>query len=125
MSGGYFDYVNNRLMEELFGYDWNVHNKGKKKQPVWDRFDDILISNLVYDVLVLINDLDYYKSGDTSKETYLKSVNDFKRKWIYSKDKTYHDIIEVEIKDLERRLKQSLPKHSQVKKTDKKEENPD
>ena len=118
MSGGYFDYVNNRLMEELFGYDWDSYNKGKKKQPVWDRFDDILISNLVYDVLVLINDLDYYKSGDTSKETYLKSVNDFKRKWIYSKDKTYHDIIEIEIKDLERRLKQSLPKHSQIKKID-------
>ena len=47
-------------------------------------FEDEEISELVWDVFQLIHDFDWYKSGDTCKETYLKKKSAFKKKWLKS-----------------------------------------
>lgn len=72
MSGGHFNYVDSRLKDEIFGWGDNPTNV----------FEDLEISELVWDILNLIHDFDWYKSGDTSKETYLRAKADFKKKWM-------------------------------------------
>lgn len=72
MSGGRFDYADSRLKNEIFGWVDSPTNV----------FEDREISELVWDVLKLIHDYDWYASGDTSKETYLKAKAKFKKKWM-------------------------------------------
>lgn len=72
MSGGHFDYLDQRAKNEIFGYF------GEEKENV---FEDREISELIWDVFELIHDFDYYKSSDTCKETYLKKKAAFKKKW--------------------------------------------
>lgn len=74
MSGGHFDYVDSRLKNEIFGY-------GDK---FWNALEDVEISHLVWDVLDLLHDFDWYKSADTGPEDYKKAVRNFKRKWFKS-----------------------------------------
>ena len=71
MSGGHFDYVDSRLKSEIFGWSDTPSNV----------FEDREISELVWDVLDLIHAYDWYASGDTCKETYLKAKAEFKKKW--------------------------------------------
>ena len=71
MSGGHFEYLDGRLKDEIFGYENKVKNV----------FEDREISELVFDVLDLIHEFDWYYSGDTGKETYLEAKAEFKRKW--------------------------------------------
>lgn len=75
MSGGHFEYLDGRLKDEIFGYEDKVKNV----------FEDREISELVFDVLDLIHDFDWYYSGDTGKETYLKAKAKFKKKWLSSR----------------------------------------
>lgn len=72
MSGGYFNYMDSQLKSEVFGWSDQWRNV----------FEDQEISELVWDVLDLLHDYDWYKSGDTSKETYLRAKADFKKKWM-------------------------------------------
>lgn len=71
MSGGIFEYADSRLKDEIFGWSDTPINV----------FEDKEISELVWDVLDLIHDYDWYASGDTCKETYLKAKTKFKKKW--------------------------------------------
>ena len=70
MSGGRFGYIDSTLKNEMFGW-------GEFRNVMEDRE----ISELVWDVLDLIHDYDWYASGDTGEETYLKAKNAFKKKW--------------------------------------------
>ena len=72
MSGGHFEYLDSRLKDEIFGYEDKVKNV----------FEDREISELVFDVLDLIHEFDWYYSGDTGKETYLEAKAKFKKKWL-------------------------------------------
>lgn len=72
MSGGYFNYLDSQLKSEIFGWTNQYNNV----------FEDKQISALVWDVLDLIHEFDWYKSGDNGKDTYLKAKNDFKKKWL-------------------------------------------
>ena len=54
MSGGHFEYLDGRLKDEIFGYENKVKNV----------FEDREISELVFDVLDLIHEFDWYYSGD-------------------------------------------------------------
>lgn len=74
MSGGHFDYADSRLKNEIFGWGDEPTNA----------FEDVELSLLVWDVLNLIHDYDWYASGDTDKETYLKAKDEFKKKWFKS-----------------------------------------
>lgn len=71
MSGGRFNYQDSSLKDEIFGYADKVTNV----------FEDREISELVWDVLDLIHDYDWYASGDTCEETWLKQKAKFKKKW--------------------------------------------
>ena len=71
MSGGHFEYLDGRLKDEIFGWTDKPKNV----------FEDREISELVFDVLDLIHEFDWYYSGDTSKETYLEAKAEFKKKW--------------------------------------------
>lgn len=90
MSGGYFNYSNDNVAREIFGYGITV-NYGLEKlkddsiQAAKDNpLEDHEISELVYDVFCLLHSYDWYKEGDTSYETYQKDVAFFKNKWLRS-----------------------------------------
>lgn len=74
MSGGRFDYKDIALKEEIFGYSEKFSNV----------FEDREISKLVWDILELIHEFDWYSSGDTSEERYLEAKTAFKKKWLQS-----------------------------------------
>ena len=67
MSGGHFGYLDSRLKDEIFGWTDKPENV----------FEDREISELVFDVLDLIHEFDWYYSGDTDKETYLEAKAEF------------------------------------------------
>lgn len=92
MSGGRFDYQDSRLKDEIFGWTDEPH----------DVFEDMEISNLVWDVLDLIHDYDWYASGDTCEETYLKQKQAFKEKWFGETDKRVARMYVNFSKELER-----------------------
>lgn len=71
MSGGHFNYQDSTLMSEIFGWADKPSN----------RFEDKEISELVWDVLNLIHDYDWYASGDTCEKTWLEAKMKFKQKW--------------------------------------------
>ena len=74
MSGGYFDYKDRDLKTEIFGWDKEHANV----------FEDREITKLVLDVLNLIHEFDWYKSGDTDEKYYLRAKKTFKEKWLES-----------------------------------------
>lgn len=92
MSGGFFDYQDGRLKSEIFGWcdDDNPRNV----------FEDREISELVWDVLTLIHDFDWYKSGDTCKDTYLKKKADFKKKWLSNRGARVKRVVDTAIQEL-------------------------
>lgn len=77
MSGGRFDYADERLMAEMFGFD--------DDDKIPNVMEDREISELTYDLLKLIHEYDWYACGDTGKEDYLKAKKAFKKKWFGTK----------------------------------------
>ena len=71
MSGGYFEYKDEELKYSLFGWT------DKYKNILEDRE----ISELVWDVLTLLHEYDWYKSGDNGRDDYLEAKRNFKKKW--------------------------------------------
>lgn len=71
MSGGRWNYQDSSLQNEIFGFTDSPRNV----------FEDREISELVWDVFGLLHDFDWYESGDTCEETWLKAKEKFKRKW--------------------------------------------
>ena len=88
MSGGRFDYIDGRLKDEIFGWRGSPSNV----------FEDREISELVWDVLDLIHDFDWYASGDTCKETYLKAKEAFKKKWFSNRGVRVRQIVDDALK---------------------------
>ena len=83
MSGGYFNYRNGALCEEIFsqsahyGLSKSKSQKARQENPLQDRD----ISELVFDVLCLLHSFDYWQSSDICEETYRNDVKLFKEKW--------------------------------------------
>lgn len=90
MSGGRFDYLDLTLKNEIFN--------GSDK-PI-NVFEDRVISELVWDVLNLIHEYDWYASGDTSKTTYLKRKSEFKIKWWSDQNTRVRQTIDTAIREL-------------------------
>ena len=88
MSGGRFNYTDSTLKGEIFGWCDEPRNV----------FEDREISELVWDVLDLIHDYDWYVSGDTDKETYLKAKAKFKKKWFSNRGVRVRSIVDEAIK---------------------------
>ena len=94
MSGGNFNYVDATLRDEIYGWSETWHNV----------FEDREISELVWDILDLIHDYDWYVSGDTSKETYLNAKADFKNKWFNNRDVVVKRVIDTAIEEVKAEL---------------------
>ncbi len=78
MSGGRFNYNDSNLMYELFN-DYNDYGEPNRSLP--NPYEDREVSELMHDLLDLTHDLDWYLSGDTGREAYLKAKRAFKKKW--------------------------------------------
>lgn len=94
MSGGRFNYTDSRLKDEIFGWADEPSNV----------FEDREISELVWDVLNLIHDYDWYASGDTGKETYLKAKAEFKKKWFSNRGVRVRRIVDEAIEQCKNEL---------------------
>ena len=94
MSGGHFNYVDGSLKSEIFGWTDTPHNV----------FEDREISLLVWDVLNLIHDYDWYKSGDTCEKTYLRTKDIFKKKWFDNRGVRIRSIVDEAIADCKAEL---------------------
>lgn len=79
MSGGHYGYKDGGLLEEMYPHSY--WNSDDKRNSLDNPFEDQLISQLMFDLLKLTHDLDWYKSGDTQEETYLKEKTIFCQKW--------------------------------------------
>lgn len=88
MSGGHFEYIDSQLKDEIFGWSDKPSNV----------FEDREISELIWDVLDLIHAFDWYKSGDTCKETYLKAKAEFKKKWFSNRGVRVRRIVDEALK---------------------------
>lgn len=80
MSGGYWEYQDSRLKDEIFHYCDVPHNV----------LEDAELSIMLFEMFEVLHQFDLYKSDDTSKESYLEAKKAFKKKWIrntnYRKD---------------------------------------
>ena len=94
MSGGYFNYRDATLRDEIYGWSETWHNV----------FEDREISELVWDILDLIHDYDWYVSGDTRRETYLKAKADFKNKWFNNRDVVVKRVVDTAIEEVKAEL---------------------
>lgn len=90
MSGGHFNYYNDRLKEEIF--DWS--------HKPFNALEDRELSELTWDLLDLLHIFDLYKSGDTGKERYLEHKATFKKKWFSNRGLRIKSTIDKAIADL-------------------------
>ena len=94
MSGGRFNYIDTTIRDEIIG-----------RSDTWSKvFEDREISELVWDVLNLIHDYDWYASGDTGKDDYLKAKAKFKRKWLGNRGVAVKRTIDTAIDELKEEL---------------------
>ena len=94
MSGGHWNYTDSTLKIEIF--QWS-------NKP-WNALEDREISELVWDVLELLHDYDWYASGDTCKETYLEAKTAFKKKWFSNRGVRTRQIVDTAINELREEL---------------------
>lgn len=86
MSGGYFGYRDGDLCETIFGVGSTLMGgsayKENVKAAIYENpMEDREISELVFDVMCLLREYDYYRGSDTSRESYLAAKKQFKKKW--------------------------------------------
>lgn len=91
MSGGRFNYLDSTLKTEIFGYNFD------KPKNV---FEDLEVSELVWDVLDLVHTFDWYISGDTDEDDYLSAKKNFKNKWLENGTQRQKQIIDDAINEL-------------------------
>lgn len=114
MSGGHFDYRNDNLCHDIYG--WGIYpdygDRGFEQSKLarqLDPLDDIVMSELVFDVFCVLHSYDWYQSGDTGEDDYRADVQRFKNKWLTPMSDDYIKIIiDDEITVLRERLSKSL-----------------
>lgn len=99
MSGGAFSYLDSQLKSELFG--WSYDNDKWSGRNI---FEDREISEIVFDVLSLIHEYDWYYSGDNSEERYLEAKEKFKNKWLKKPRVRVQHVIDTAVEDLRQEL---------------------
>lgn len=94
MSGGRFAYEDTQLKSTIFGWTDTPKNV----------FEDREISELVWDVLDLIHAFDWYASGDTGEDDYLREKEVFKRKWFGEREPRVRRIVDDAIRECREEL---------------------
>lgn len=87
MSGGFWDYKNDSLYYNLFGYfepnddgdynddnDYEIGRNGKI-------FESETLNKILKDMLELLHERDYNLCGDIRDETYIESEKKILKKW--------------------------------------------
>ena len=111
MSGGYYEYKDSSLARDIFGWELNLDYgaegfaespKAAEINPLQDRE----ISEIVWDVFVLIHSYDWYRSGDTDEAQYGEDIKRFKDKWFKPnktqiRERTVEQIVKSIQKELE------------------------
>lgn len=123
MSGGYFNYSNDSVARDIFGYGVDI-NYGLKKlksdaTKVWEEnpLEDSEISELVYDVFCLLHSYDWYMSADNSEDMYRKDVKYFKDKWLNkSQDERIDSLVEKAIGRIMKVSEEEIKRIKEVKK---------
>lgn len=64
MSGGSYDYIYNRLLDECE-----------------NRMYDVEMDDLIKDLCEVLHDLEWWQSGDSSESCYRDTLKKFKAKW--------------------------------------------
>lgn len=90
MSGGTWNYANDTLAGDIFGWGLNVdyglnreeHKISAMQARKADPLEDKELSELVFDVFCLLHSYDWYNSADTGEDTYRADVKTFKDKWL-------------------------------------------
>ena len=98
MSGGRFGNYNKYLKDEMFVNSYRPNNV----------MEDDEISELVWDVLELIRVFDYYSCSDTSRDTYIKRKNEFKKKWFGNRKIRIEKIVDKKIEQLREEVKEMI-----------------
>lgn len=111
MSGGHFDYVNDRACQEIFSWmspDYGEYGFSKAKDArKLNPLEDKQLSELCWDMFCLLHSLDWYRSGDTGSDTYLADAKRFKNKWLKKDGET---ILKEEIDKSVEELREQLYK---------------
>lgn len=90
MSGGHWNYTNDYLCNDIFGYrcepGYGIGSKSQSDNAMTARIvnpmDDRMVSEMVYDVFCLLHSYDWCISGDTNSEDYRADLIAFKKKWL-------------------------------------------
>lgn len=103
MSGGLWNYKNNDLASELFGWDLDCHygeegHRWCKKARAINPLEDRELSEMLWDMMCLLNSKDFYECGDIGKDGYDKDKKWFKQKWC---KRTEKDILAAYREDLQ------------------------
>ena len=114
MSGGHFNYANDNLFHDIYG--WGIYpdygDRGFSQSNLarrLDPFEDMIISELIFDVFCLIHSYDWYASADTGEADYREDVQRFKEKWLqHIPEERIREIIDDELPHTRERLYQSF-----------------
>lgn len=90
MSGGTWNYANDTLVGDIFGWgldvDYGLHREEHKVSAMRarkaDPLEDKELSELVFDMFCLLHSYDWYNSADIGEDTYRTDVKAFKDKWL-------------------------------------------
>ena len=113
MSGGHWDYRNDYLARDIFG--WSIYpdygeagfsqvRRAMRINPLEDKE----VSALLWDIFCLLHSYDWYMSGDTGEEDYQRDLQYFKQKWFKSRSKRLKEIVEMSCDDLKAELLQMI-----------------
>lgn len=110
MSGGRFNYQNDNLCREIFSWEVSANygdsgfaqsNHARRIDPM----DDLIMSELIFDVFCVLHSYDWWQSGDTCEDTYRADVQRFKDKWLTKlSDDRVREIIDDELNVVRGRL---------------------
>lgn len=110
MSGGYFEYINDRACNEIFGWSLcpDYGDRGFAQSAAARRMnplDDLVMSELVWDVFCVLHSFDWARSGDTGEEDYRSDVECFKKKWLKPmRGKRAKEIVDDELQTVRKKL---------------------
>lgn len=92
MSGGSYDYTYNTVEREYCGLMYDAELDG-----------------MMEDLVKLLHDLEWWRSGDYGEEDYRETVDKFKQKWLRGEDvKRLKSIIDEQLEEKRNELYQMI-----------------
>lgn len=101
MSRGLWDYKDQNLQQEIFGWPTTTTEQAMKKNPLQDKE----LSGILFDLFKVMYSYDGYACGDTSESDYRETANAFKDKWLKKEasDRIRY-VVDTSLKDLREEL---------------------